>query len=108
MATKLNLVQVVVASGFLFFLSTAQAATRYVDGNVGNDGSSCLNAASPCLTIGRALDVAQAGDVIDIADAVYTEVLEIDRTLTLQGGSRCKHDYSGRQRAVSGKLRHQR
>ena len=88
MATKLNLVQVVVASGFLLFLSTAQAATRYVDGNDGNDGSICLNAASPCQTITRAIEVGQADDVIQIADAVYTEVLEIDQILTLQGESR--------------------
>ena len=88
MAMKLNLVRVVLASGFLFFLSTAQAATRYVDGNDGNDGSSCLNAASPCQTITRAIEVGQTGDVIQIADAVYTEILTIPVSLTLQGESR--------------------
>jgi predicted outer membrane repeat protein len=68
---------------------TAQAATRFVDGNSGSDGgNNCTSMASPCLTIGRAVDVAQSGDLIDIADAVYTEVLEIDRTLSLQGQSR--------------------
>ena len=72
----------------LLLLTAAEAATRFVDGTSGSDAGNCLNAASPCLTINRALEVAQAGDVIDIADAVYTEVLEIDRTITLQGGSR--------------------
>lgn len=67
----------------------AQAVTRYVDGNAGSDGgNNCTSTTSPCLTIGRAIEVAQAGDVLDIADAVYTEVLSIDRTLTLKGQSR--------------------
>ena len=69
----------------LLLLTAAEAATRFVDGTSGSDAGNCLNAASPCLTINRALEVAQAGDVIDIADAVYTEVLEIDRTMTLAG-----------------------
>jgi predicted outer membrane repeat protein len=72
----------------LLVLPAAEAATRFVDGTSGSDASDCLSAASPCLTVGRALDVAQAGDLIDIADAIYTEVLEVGQSLTLQGESR--------------------
>jgi len=67
------------------------AATRYVDGNNGDDqggGNSCAVIENPCATIQRALDATQAGDTIQVADAVYTELLAIDNALALRGASR--------------------
>lgn len=76
--------------GFFFAcLNSSHAATRFVDGNGGVDGgNSCTSAASPCATIQHAIDAAQAGDTIEIADAVYTEMLIADKALSLRGQSR--------------------
>lgn len=63
---------------------------RYVDGNSGSDqggANDCTSAVSPCLTVGRAIDASSASDVIEIADAVYTETLTIGHSLTLNGES---------------------
>lgn len=67
-----------------------QAATRFVDGTTGNDqagGNSCLGSANPCATVQQAIDSALAGDTIEIADAIYTQAVAIDKTLTLRGES---------------------
>ncbi|NEZ04269.1 hypothetical protein G4Y73_08945 [Wenzhouxiangella sp. XN201] len=64
--------------------------TRYVDGIAGDDqggANDCSSQASPCLTISRAIDAAAAFDTIQIADAVYTELLTIGQSLTLVGES---------------------
>lgn len=79
---------IVLTSILAVMATTAEAATRYVDGSSGSDVGNCLDVLNPCLTVTRALQVAQAGDVIDIADGIYTEVIEISQTLTLQGQSR--------------------
>lgn len=78
--------------GFFFAcIDTSHAATLFVDGNGGDDqggGNSCTIAASPCATIQRAIDAALAGDTIEIADAVYTEILTVDKALVMRGQSR--------------------
>ncbi|MEE4639613.1 MAG: choice-of-anchor Q domain-containing protein [Wenzhouxiangella sp.] len=83
-----SLIQVFFIAALLWQISDAEAATRFVDGNSGSDAGNCLSTGSPCSTIGYAINVAGTGDVIDIADAIYTEALEIDRALSLQGETR--------------------
>lgn len=46
-------------------------------------GNTCIDI--PCETISRAIDVAAADDIIDVAAGEYTEMLTIDKSLTLQG-----------------------
>ncbi|MBS3824653.1 MAG: hypothetical protein KGY53_12250 [Wenzhouxiangellaceae bacterium] len=67
------------------------AATRYVDGIDGDDqggGNGCAVLANPCATVQQGIDSAQAGDTIEIADAVYTETLTVDKALSMRGQSR--------------------
>ena len=67
------------------------AATRYVDGVSGDDqggGNSCAVFDNPCATVQRALNAALPGDSIRIADAVYTEILQIETPVSLLGESR--------------------
>lgn len=67
----------------------AAAVDRFVDGSGGSDGGNdCTGSGSPCATIGRAIDVAVDGDRIRIAAGVYTEALQIDKGLTLEGEDR--------------------
>jgi hypothetical protein len=75
--------------GLLGFSLPVLAATLYVDGTGGsNGGNTCSNAANPCATIQHAIDAAQPGDTIQIANAVYTEILTVDKALALSGESR--------------------
>lgn len=63
---------------------------RFVDGISGDDqggANDCSSQASPCLTISRAIDASAAFDTIQIADAMYTELLTIGHSLTLIGES---------------------
>lgn len=64
--------------------------TRFVDGVNGNDqqgDNTCENLVFPCRTITHTIDVAFGGDILEIADAVYTESFLIDKPLTLRGES---------------------
>jgi len=79
---------VVVLALFCSMALPAHAATLFVNGNDGSNGNDCSSSAEACATVQRAIDRAGAGDTIQIADASYTELLEIDKTLTLQGQSR--------------------
>ena len=79
-----------VLSGVLFLVSvgltsSALAATRLVDGAAGIDSGDCT--VSACATIAYAIDQAVGGDTIDVADAVYTEMLTVDKSLIFQGES---------------------
>lgn len=85
---KTNFLFQALAAGSIFLLPEGEAATLHVDGNVGSDAGNCLDNSNPCLTVSRAVNVAQAGDTIQIADAIYTEILSIDKALTLTGQSR--------------------
>ena len=61
-------------------VTTAAAATLYVnpDGICGGN--------SPCYTtIQAAVNAATAGDTIKVADATYSELVQVNKTLTLQG-----------------------
>lgn len=74
---------------FLFSVFTINAqTTRYVDGiNGNNNGGSndCSNSGSPCATITHAVNMSDFGDIVRIAPAEYTEVLFIDKSISLEG-----------------------
>ncbi len=61
-------------------------SVRYVDGTSGVDLGDCLDPDQPCETVGYAISQSQPDDVIRIAQGTYVENLEIDRSLTLEGG----------------------
>jgi Right handed beta helix region/PASTA domain len=56
----------------------------------GSDANSCSAPAAPCATINGAIGKAAAGDTILVAAGTYTgsgsEVVRVDKNLTLQGG----------------------
>lgn len=60
-------------------------AQRHVDADGSDSGNDCLDAASPCATITRAVGQANAGNTIRIAAGTYTESFTIDKSLSLQG-----------------------
>jgi hypothetical protein len=69
--------------------TTVRAAVpqpRYVDGVSGSDDSDCTDSSAPCATIGHALDQAEPGDTIRIAEGVYYEALDLVENVTLLGG----------------------
>jgi hypothetical protein len=59
--------------------------TRFVDTGGMDDANDCFVPASPCATIAHAIDMSDPGDVIEIAAGVYTETLDIDRSISLRG-----------------------
>lgn len=61
--------------------------TRYVDINHpdASDTTTCINPAAPCLTISNAVSVANGGDIVEIADGIYTESLVLDKSIALVG-----------------------
>lgn len=62
--------------------------TRYV-ANGGSDFENlCSSDTNPCETIGRALDVAVSGDPIQLAAGIYTETLDINKSVALLGDDR--------------------
>lgn len=73
------------AAGLLLGAAVHAQADRYVDPAGGDGGNDCLNHASPCASIGHAVDQAGTGDTIHAAAGVFTESFEIDKSLTLQG-----------------------
>jgi len=69
--------------------STRAAGPWYVAPGA-SAGNSCLNPASPCATINGAIGKASSGDTVYVAVGTYTgtgtEVVLIDRDVTLSGG----------------------
>jgi hypothetical protein len=66
------------------------ASTWYVAAN-GDDANDCKTPGTPCASINGALGKASAGDTIEVASGTYsasggTEVVLIDRDITLSGG----------------------
>lgn len=65
-------------------IKAAQPGDRYVS-TAGSDTTDCTNANAPCRTVDFAGLNAHAGDVIHVAAGVYTEPIQIERALTIQG-----------------------
>jgi Right handed beta helix region len=63
---------------------TAFAATRYVS-LTGQDTGSCSDPSKSCKTIKWAIDQAQSGDIVSIADGTYVENVYVSKNLTIQG-----------------------
>lgn len=60
--------------------------TRYVAVEGNDAGNTCLDAAAPCASVGRALAVAEAGDVIEVgAGTFYEGDLTLHTDVTLRG-----------------------
>ncbi|HFD40704.1 MAG TPA: DUF11 domain-containing protein, partial [Anaerolineae bacterium] len=94
------------ALGYALPTARAQSTIRYV-APTGNDTGDCTNAGSPCRTVQYAVDQANDGDEIRVAEGVYTgvqdrpvptgypsppasgliaQVVYISKTVTVRGG----------------------
>lgn len=71
---------------------TALSAATYYVGKTGNDQNSCLEPARPCLTVGRASQLAkQPGDIVRVAAGDYKERV----TITQGGDGKSPITYTG-------------
>jgi len=68
--------------------NAASATVRAVDKS-GADNATC-SVATPCETIGQAVSVAGADDVIDIGPGSYDEAVVADQRLHFRGGGRAR------------------
>lgn len=64
----------------------APTAVRHVAKTGHDNANLCLNPTQPCLTVQHAIDVAQPGDTILIAQGMYQENLVITKQINLLGG----------------------
>jgi hypothetical protein len=73
-----------------FPITNVHAAGIWYVATTGDDANSCSDIAAPCLTINAALGKAASGDTVEVAAGTYmgsgTEVVLIDRDITLSGG----------------------
>ncbi len=79
----------VLLSVFIFSMQVASAqsgTTRYVDISSGNDAGNCTDSSAPCSSIGYALEQADTGDEIRVAEGTYVENILIDKRVALRGG----------------------
>lgn len=67
-------------------LAQPGAADRYVAVSGDDTLNDCLNPAAPCRTIAHAVDQADPGDTVRVAEGTYLENLTIYRPLILEGG----------------------
>ena len=74
-------------SEFSLFITVSSASgARYVATTGSDAGNDCMNPANPCATVGRAVDQAAVGDIINVAAGTYTEPgLIIDKAVIVQG-----------------------
>lgn len=80
----------------MFVAAPARAATTYyVNANTGNDGNTCLTAATACETINGAMGKASNGDTIIVAAGTYDETITVNIAVSLQGAQAGNH-VSGR------------
>ncbi|NOZ48986.1 MAG: hypothetical protein GXP37_02920 [Chloroflexi bacterium] len=85
----------------------ANEGDRYVALSGTNDGPNlCLDPASPCATIGHAVQMAQNGETVWVTPGVFTENLEISaKDITIHGGYKMSDTLpalGGQQTVVNG------
>ncbi|MCC5865581.1 MAG: hypothetical protein JJU31_10715 [Wenzhouxiangella sp.] len=74
------------AAALALFNPAALAQTeRFVATTGSNGGNTCMNAATPCASVGHAISQANAGDRVRVAAGTYTESLTIDRHIEISG-----------------------
>lgn len=83
-----------VASYRTTVIKTAQPGNRYVSTS-GSDTTDCTNPSTPCRTVDFAGLNAHPGDVIHVAAGLYTEPVQIDRALIIQGAGSAQTNLSG-------------
>ncbi|MDO8624149.1 MAG: hypothetical protein Q7R54_02225 [bacterium] len=70
------IIPLIAAGSFLVATSAFAAGPWYVDASVGASGD-CLTPGTACKTIQEAVDMASAGDIINVAAGTYTEDLSV-------------------------------
>jgi len=63
----------------------AAATTWYVNGTTGSDTNDCMSAATACKTIQAAVNKASSGNTIMVATGLYSESVNVDRGLLIDG-----------------------
>lgn len=84
-------VLIVLAAQFLPVPAASAAAATWYVAPTGDDGNTCHSPAAPCRSINAAIAKASDGDTVLVAAGSYSasagsEVVHIDRDLTLSGG----------------------
>ncbi|MBL8158855.1 hypothetical protein JNJ66_00145 [Candidatus Saccharibacteria bacterium] len=98
-------VSIVVAVGALIYFAANAATVTYYVSPSGSDANTGTSASAPFKTIQRAMDLAQPGAVINLAEGVYTGKVTTKvagtsaNPITLQGPETGK-DINGRYKAV--------
>lgn len=69
----------------LFNPAALAQTDRFVATTGSNAGNTCLNAATPCASVGHAISQANVGDRVRVAAGTYTESLTIDRDIEISG-----------------------
>jgi hypothetical protein len=72
-----------IAAFFIFGSRSVYAAVLSVSSTLGNDMGDCQ--INPCKTIGYAINQASNGDTIIVASGIYTDLLNLDKNITLNG-----------------------
>ena len=65
---------------------TDDPAGRYV-ATTGTDAGGCQASASPCLTVGYAVNQAVTNDTVHVAAGTYPELVSVDKSLTFKGAN---------------------
>ena len=81
-------------AAFTTVLKAAQPGDRYVS-TAGSDTTDCTNPSAPCRTVDFAGLNAHPGDVLHVAAGVYTEPIQIEHVLTIQGAGSAQTSLSG-------------
>jgi len=85
----------------------ARAAGPWYVAPGGNDSNSCSSVGTPCATINGAIGKASSGDIVYVAIGTYTsstgsEVVLIDKSVTLSGGWEAGFTTQGGMSTVDG------